>query len=94
MFIFRLEETTFALREELDNLDDVVRDEEAWSIVAKFVRDLSNEFETDRYENSPVELYRKTLEEVQNKKTVFMVWLQRFNQKKELENMRNGMVRR
>ena len=91
----RLEEFTFALRDELDSLDVVVQKEEAWAIISQFVRNLMSHFETDRYENSSVEVYRNQLEEVQKKKTVFMVWLQKLNQKLELEKkMKNGFVRR
>ena len=90
-----MEEFTFALRDELDSLDEVVQKEEAWSIISQYVRNLMSHFETDQYENSQVELYRNLLEEVQKKKTVFMVWLQKLNQKLELEKkMKNGFVRR
>ena len=86
--IFRLEEFTFSLREDLESLDEVVKKEEAWSIMHKFVVSLVNHFETESYENCPAEVYRSKLEEIQTKKTVFMVWLQKFNQKIELERIR------
>ncbi len=91
---FRLEEFTFALRDELDSLEEDVQKEEAWTIVAKYVRNLSAHFESEQYENSSVEFYRQQLEEAQKKKTVFMVWLTKFNQKRELEKVRNGMFHR
>lgn len=73
------------MRDDLESLDEIVKREEAWDIVHKFVVSLVDQFESDVYENYPFEVYRSKLEEIQTKKTVFMVWLQKFNQKIELE---------
>jgi hypothetical protein len=80
-----LEEFTFSLRDDLESLDEVVKKEEAWSIMHKVVVTLVGHFETEAYENSPAETYRAKLEDIQARKTVFMVWLQKFNQKIEME---------
>jgi molecular chaperone DnaK (HSP70) len=84
-----LEEFTFSFRDELADLDPVVKQEEAWSIVVQYVQDVCSHFESDRYENSEVEYFRGQLEEVQKKKAVFMVWLQKFNKKLELESLKS-----
>lgn len=83
-----LEEFTFSLRDELADLSPIVKQEEAWSIVVQFVQDMCSHFETERYENSEVDYFKGQLEEVQKKKAVFMVWLQKFTKKLELESLK------
>lgn len=83
----RLEEFSFSLRDELEGLGEVVQREEAWTIISKYVWDLCNSFETEEYDSASLEFYRGHLDEVQKKKKVFMIWLHKFNQKLELENL-------
>jgi len=84
-----LEESTFSFRDELSDLCPAVQREEAWSIVVQFVQEVCSDFETESYENSEVEYFRNRLEEVKKKKAVFMIWLQKFNQKMELESLKS-----
>jgi hypothetical protein len=74
----RLEEATYDLRDELERLQDVVKREEAWSIIFKYAQGLAAHFESDAYEACSAE------------RTVFMVWLHKFNQKLELERSARG----
>lgn len=66
-------------------MDEIVKKEEAWDIIHRYAVTLVNQFESDAYESFTVDVYRSKLEEIQTKKTVFMIWLQKFNQKIELE---------
>jgi hypothetical protein len=86
----RLEEATYDLRDELERLQDVVKREEAWSIIFKYAQGLAAHFESDAYEACSADVYRRHLEELQKKRTVFMVWLHKFNQKLELERSARG----